>query len=314
MTKLSASVDQEELGKSLWGLSGYSSANWDLALSGAEAGWSSSQFDMAVNPGLAAIWEDEKQRLREEGRTSQLTPQASQDRLFVTSTESELFFKHRLHEILLNTNSQVSDNSSSNNPESASTPYPAETPKDSGLLEASFLDLHVQTRGLRSSTGCQHIKPDDDISVVDEYLVLSLPSSQRVRTLSRDESVLYLCTLQQFCPACVAGFRRGVIKLNFKGYSLSPNSKPLCTPFQKASSSYIFGMCYHSSQKPDGAIEKTAIDWNPQGVRKRGRPRKTWKRSIEEEVERCGKSWKEVKRLAGDRVRWRNLTAALCST
>ncbi|KAJ4438357.1 hypothetical protein ANN_14299 [Periplaneta americana] len=69
----------------------------------------------------------------------------------------------------------------------------------------------------------------------------------------------------------------------------------------------------HTLRKPDGATEKTAIDWNPQGVRKRGRPRKTWKQSIEEEVERYGKSWKEVKWMAGDRVRWRNFTAALCS-
>ncbi|KAJ4437184.1 hypothetical protein ANN_17319 [Periplaneta americana] len=57
----------------------------------------------------------------------------------------------------------------------------------------------------------------------------------------------------------------------------------------------------HTLRKPDGAIEKTAIDWKPQGVRKREQPRKTWKRSIEEEVERCGKSWKEVKRMADDR-------------
>ncbi|KAJ4443307.1 hypothetical protein ANN_04975, partial [Periplaneta americana] len=67
----------------------------------------------------------------------------------------------------------------------------------------------------------------------------------------------------------------------------------------------------HTLRKPDGAIEKTAIDWNPQGARKIGRPRKTWKRSIEGEVERCGKSWKEVKWMAGNRVRWRNFTAAL---
>ncbi|KAJ4434661.1 hypothetical protein ANN_23228 [Periplaneta americana] len=75
--------------------------------------------------------------------------------------------------------------------------------------------------------------------------------------------------------------------------------------------------CRGASQtlrKPDGAIEKTAIDWNPQGVRKRGWPRKTWKRSIEEEVERCGKSWKEVKRMVGDRIRWRNFIAALRPT
>jgi hypothetical protein len=30
----------------------------------------------------------------------------------------------------------------------------------------------------------------------------------------------------------------------------------------------------HTIRKPDGAIEKAALEWNPQGVRKRGRPKK----------------------------------------
>jgi hypothetical protein len=63
--------------------------------------------ELAVNPGLAAIWEDEKQRRREEGRTSQITPRSSQDRPFAPSTESEVFFKQRLHEKLGLLNSQV---------------------------------------------------------------------------------------------------------------------------------------------------------------------------------------------------------------
>jgi hypothetical protein len=28
--------------------------------------------------------------------------------------------------------------------------------------------------------------------------------------------------------------------------------------------------------KEAGAIEKTALDWNPQGYRRRGRPKRTW--------------------------------------
>jgi hypothetical protein len=30
------------------------------------------------------------------------------------------------------------------------------------------------------------------------------------------------------------------------------------------------------------------LDWNPQGTRKRGRPKKTWKRSVVEEAQREG--------------------------
>uniref|UniRef100_A0A8D2JBW4 DNA polymerase zeta catalytic subunit n=1 Tax=Varanus komodoensis TaxID=61221 RepID=A0A8D2JBW4_VARKO len=52
------------------------------------------------NPGLQAIWDDEKQRRRENKESSQISPPNSQDRGFVTPTESEKFFQKRLKEIL----------------------------------------------------------------------------------------------------------------------------------------------------------------------------------------------------------------------
>jgi hypothetical protein len=69
----------------------------------------------------------------------------------------------------------------------------------------------------------------------------------------------------------------------------------------------------HTLRKPAGAIRKDALDWNPQGARRRGRPRKTWRRTIEEEIREMGKTWSEVKALANQRKRWRSLTGALCS-
>jgi hypothetical protein len=41
----------------------------------------------------------------------------------------------------------------------------------------------------------------------------------------------------------------------------------------------------HTLRKEVGAIEKTVLDWNPQGYRRRGRPKKTWRRTIEDEIE-----------------------------
>jgi hypothetical protein len=61
-----------------------------------------------------------------------------------------------------------------------------------------------------------------------------------------------------------------------------------------------------------GAIEKDALDWNPQGVRRRGRP-KTWKRTIEEKAAGRGKTWKEIKAMSAHRTKWRSFTEALCS-
>ncbi|XP_037376134.1 DNA polymerase zeta catalytic subunit isoform X2 [Talpa occidentalis] len=52
------------------------------------------------NPGLQAIWEDEKQRRRIRNETSQISQPESQDHRFVPATESEKKFQKRLQEIL----------------------------------------------------------------------------------------------------------------------------------------------------------------------------------------------------------------------
>nr|XP_023419436.1 LOW QUALITY PROTEIN: DNA polymerase zeta catalytic subunit [Cavia porcellus] len=52
------------------------------------------------NPGLQAIWEDEKQRRRNKNESSQISQPESQDRRFLPATESEKKFQKRLQEIL----------------------------------------------------------------------------------------------------------------------------------------------------------------------------------------------------------------------
>jgi hypothetical protein len=69
----------------------------------------------------------------------------------------------------------------------------------------------------------------------------------------------------------------------------------------------------HTLHKEAGAIEKTALDWNPQGCR-RGRPKRMWRRTIEDEIRNTGRSWNEVKGIAGDRNAWKLFMDALCST
>jgi hypothetical protein len=53
------------------------------------------------------------------------------------------------------------------------------------------------------------------------------------------------------------------------------------------------------------AIERQVLSWNLQGQDTRGRPRNSWCRTIEEGAETVGKTWREVKVVAGNRVRWR---------
>jgi hypothetical protein len=70
----------------------------------------------------------------------------------------------------------------------------------------------------------------------------------------------------------------------------------------------------HTLRKGNETIEREALDWNLQGKRRRGRPKQTWRRSVHNEASEKGKSWSEVKRIAGDRTRWRRFDDALCPT
>jgi hypothetical protein len=53
-----------------------------------------------------------------------------------------------------------------------------------------------------------------------------------------------------------------------------------------------------------------ALGWNPQGDRRRGRPKKTWKRTFEEEAMEMGKTRREVKRIAVHRICRKRFTDA----
>ena len=66
----------------------------------------------------------------------------------------------------------------------------------------------------------------------------------------------------------------------------------------------------HTLRKEDGEISKVAPLWNPQGSRKRGRPNNSWRRSV---IKEAGRSWNELRFLAADRHKWKELIDNLCS-
>ena len=66
----------------------------------------------------------------------------------------------------------------------------------------------------------------------------------------------------------------------------------------------------HTLRKEDGEIPKAALDWNPQGNKKRGRPKNSWRRSV---IKEAGRSWNELRFLAADRQKWKRLIDNLCS-
>jgi hypothetical protein len=70
----------------------------------------------------------------------------------------------------------------------------------------------------------------------------------------------------------------------------------------------------HTLCKETGPIEKMASDWNPQGYRRRGTLKRTWRRTIEDEIRGTRRSWDEVKGIAGDRITWKHFMEAQRST
>ena len=70
----------------------------------------------------------------------------------------------------------------------------------------------------------------------------------------------------------------------------------------------IFGNVMSSER-----ISKVALRWTPAGKRKRGRPKTTWRKTVETELSEMGFSWGEAKAIAKDKTRWkRDIVAALC--
>ena len=75
-----------------------------------------------------------------------------------------------------------------------------------------------------------------------------------------------------------------------------------------------WGWIGHTLRKPASSITRQALLWNPQGRRKRGRPKSSWRRKTAEELKEIGTTWKEVERAAQNRVRWRTVVDGLCTT
>ena len=71
----------------------------------------------------------------------------------------------------------------------------------------------------------------------------------------------------------------------------------------------------HVIRKDRDSITRTALRWTPgSGKRKRGRPRETWRRTIEAEMKTAGKTWKELEKAAIEREQWKSLVAVLCAS
>jgi hypothetical protein len=72
-----------------------------------------------------------------------------------------------------------------------------------------------------------------------------------------------------------------------------------------------FGWIGHTLCKDNSEPCKVALQWNPQGTRRRGTPRNLWRETT---LNKCGKRrWSDLRFIARSRKGWRRFVDNLCS-
>ncbi|KAJ8682714.1 hypothetical protein QAD02_018506 [Eretmocerus hayati] len=138
-----------------------------------------------INPGIAAIWDDERARRAQAGMggESQLTnpksPERSQAEGFMT--DSDIYQQTRLAQRLRVLESQSDESSLTPTAHDASYPIPA--PDDSHLLNASQVEIHA---GPLESRTFQRSLNQSGVNLINETLSSTLQSQFSVNNLSLD--------------------------------------------------------------------------------------------------------------------------------
>ena len=69
----------------------------------------------------------------------------------------------------------------------------------------------------------------------------------------------------------------------------------------------------HMLCKPPSSIGRQALNWNPQGQQKRGRPLNTRRRELEKDIKRTGHTWTQLEMIVQDRGDWQIIVGGLHS-
>ncbi|XP_059838914.1 DNA polymerase zeta catalytic subunit isoform X2 [Hypanus sabinus] len=151
------------------------------------------------NPGLQAIWDDEKQRRRENNLPSQIESISSPDRGSVQITESERLFQHRIKEILQQNNysvflSQSVESEFEELPSNLTLHMDASSPEAISCTPANLVEIHNDKQGVSRGDA------ETEEAIVDEETILNImdnsqtfhPSSQPILNASQDQAMVHL--------------------------------------------------------------------------------------------------------------------------
>ena len=117
--------------------------------------------------------------------------------------------------------------------------------------------------------------------------------------------------IQTFINQCL----RGLLRIHWPETISNENlwARMQQTPVEEDIPQRRYSWLRRMLRKPPSSIGRQALNWKPQGQRKRGRPWNTWRRELEKNIERTGHRWKTLERIAQDRGDWRVVIGGLCS-
>ncbi|XP_052534533.1 DNA polymerase zeta catalytic subunit [Tympanuchus pallidicinctus] len=143
------------------------------------------------NPGLQAIWDDEKQRRREKCESSQIKTPDSQDRGFVPATESEKYFQKRLKEILKQNDFSVTlsgsvDYSNGSEEFSAELTLHSEvlSPETFQCTPANMVEVH-EDKKVNKESNRMHTDKEEEALINEEAILNIVENSQSFHRLSQ---------------------------------------------------------------------------------------------------------------------------------
>ncbi|XP_041420560.1 DNA polymerase zeta catalytic subunit isoform X2 [Xenopus laevis] len=153
------------------------------------------EAQIGKNPGLQAIWEDEKQRCRKKRESSQISPPDSQDHGFVAMSESEKILQKRLKEILKQNDFSLTQPHSldcSNLSEERSFELTLhsqlESPDAVLCSQANIVDVHRDEP--QRNKGCVDGEQED--AVIDEEAILNIMETSQILSQSLSQSPVFL--------------------------------------------------------------------------------------------------------------------------
>ncbi|XP_060083937.1 uncharacterized protein LOC132563202 [Ylistrum balloti] len=210
--------------------------------------------NVGTNPGLAALWEDEKQRRRDRGESSQLAPPDSQEHQNVEITVSDMEQRQRFHEMVLELQPYM-DSQSDTTSEASQVDDQSQT--DFSPTPASEVDLHMSQidENLSSSQDTVDLSEEEEEESVTP--VISLESIKRVVSFSQSFSESPAESIPSSQP------QRSSQVLAEMLASLAEESSPVCSQVAASQIEALEeedSVLHNTTQQPDNEAEEMSED------------------------------------------------------